>query len=425
MVCQDLTISILGSCGGVAKATLAILNRSVVDLHDPLHQHMKCCKIHLVDWKQKDIEYYRSFSPNLVNQMCLHQFDLNNKETVLEHLKVTNTSLVIDVSWADTVDMIDCCNELGISYLNTALENTMVDQNENLEGFTLIERYRIFENHRSKFTNMKGILCSGMNPGVVQWMALTMLKEIPDEFPLACYIVENDNTFYRDISHLKAKTIYSSWSPECFLDEAILNYPMFITHHVPHFLYSPVYGLEFKVSLGHLQFYGCLMPHEEVLSMGRLYDMEIGFIYKVNDYTSDVIRSNLDHAEDLWNWEHKVLDPADAELAGEDLVGVLLVYKDKELFMYNVMDNQSVFSQYKTNATYFQVACGVYGAACSLLLDEIPNGLYYVDELLTKTTTDYGQYVSYYMKDFTIGKNAGSDGTLLNRMRKASKIGGE
>jgi hypothetical protein len=159
--------------------------------------------------------------------------------------------------------------------------------------------------------------------------------------------------------------------------------------------------------------------------MGRLYDMEIGFIYKVNDYTSDVIRSNLDHAEDLWNWEHKVLDPADAKLAGEDLVGVLLVYKDKERFMYNVMDNQSVFSQYKTNATYFQVACGVYGAACSLLLDEIPNGLYYVDELLTKTTTDYGRYVSYYMKDFTIGENAGSDGTLLNRMRKASKIGGE
>ena len=64
------------------------------------------------------------------------------------------------------------------------------------------------------------------------------------------------------------------------------------------------------------------------------------------------------------------------------MVGVLIVYEDKERFMYNVMSNQDVFSLYKVNATYFQVACGVFGALSALLLDDIPDGNYYVDELL-------------------------------------------
>ncbi|MBP1937046.1 hypothetical protein [Paenibacillus sediminis] len=39
-----------------------------------------------------------------------------------------------------------------------------MDDNEEYEGFTLIERYRIFEDNRSRFTNVKAIIGSGMNP---------------------------------------------------------------------------------------------------------------------------------------------------------------------------------------------------------------------------------------------------------------------
>lgn len=107
--------------------------------------------------------------------------------------------------------------------------------------------------------------------------------------------------------------------------------------------------------------------------------MEIGFIYRVNEHTTSQIRAHLDDPDQLWNWKHKVFDPSEAELVGEDLVGVLLVYPDKERYMYNVMSNQVIYGEYGVNATYFQVACGVYGAVCSLLLDdEIEKGLYYV-----------------------------------------------
>ncbi len=215
----------------------------------------------------------------------------------------------------------------------------------------------------------------------------------------------------------KENVVYTTWSPECFLDEAILSYPMFMKNHIPHFLYEKVYDLEFKVTLGDKQFYGCLMPHEEVYTLGQLYDMEAGFLYKINDHTTDLIRSNIDDLEKMWDFGMEVLDPLDAALEGEDLAGVLLVYQDKERYMYNVSNNDSIFAEYKTNATYFQVACGIYASLSVLLLDQIPKGAYYVDELLVKTNNHFGDYLTYYMTDFVRGENMLSDGLLHQRMK--------
>lgn len=418
MADQTSIFTILGSAGGVAKAILSILNKSAEDVNDPIHSYMSNCTIHLLDYNQKEMDYYQQLFPNLKDAFFLHQLDLKESNKLRQHLIRTNTDIVIDVSWADTVEVLQCCNDLGVHYVNSALENTMVDENEDLEGFTLIERYRIFQRNKGRFTDIKAIIGSGMNPGVVQWMATEMIKQIPDETPLGCYIVEHDTSFYADQSRIEKNTIYSTWSPECFLDEALLNVPMFVKQKVPLFLYNHVYEQEFKVALGNKQFNGCLMPHEEVLTLGNLYNMETGFIYRVNEYTTETIRANMENSDDLWNWHHKVLDPADAELIGEDLVGVLLVYKDKERFMYNVKNNKEVFSEYGTNATYFQVASGLYGAISSLLLDHLPLGIYYVDELLLKTESKYGTYIAYYLKDFVVGENHGTDGLMLDRQIK-------
>lgn len=68
-------------------------------------------------------------------------------------------------------------DELGISYVNTALENTMIDENEELyEGFGLIERCRHLEKYKDNFSNLTAIIGSGMNPGVVQWMTRQMQR---------------------------------------------------------------------------------------------------------------------------------------------------------------------------------------------------------------------------------------------------------
>lgn len=417
---NQTVITILGSAGGVAKSILSILNKSVDDKKDPIYNFINNSKIHLIDYKQKKETYYNRLFPNLKDRFELHQFDLKDTTNFIEHLKNSKTAVVIDISWADTIEMLQCCDQLGIKYVNTALENRMVDENEDLyEGFGLIERMRILEKTKHTFTNSSSVIGSGMNPGVVQWMAIELLKsDSSEDVPLACYIVEHDNSFYKNKKKAKENVIYTTWSPECFLDEAILSYPMFMKHRTPLFLYENVYDVEFKVTLGDKQFFGCLMPHEEVYTLGQLYDMEFGFLYKINDHTSELIRSNMEDLDKLWDFEMKVLDPLEATLEGEDLVGVLLVYKDKERYMYNVLRNDSIFSEYKTNATYFQVACGIYASLSVLLLDQIPKGAYYVDELLLKTNNHYGQYLTYYMTDFVRGENKHSDGILHERIKK-------
>lgn len=416
---NKIIITILGSAGGVANGILSILNNSVQDEKDPIYREVNNCIIHLIDNQQKDASIYSLSFPNLKDKLITHEFNLKDTAQFTNHLIKTQTSIVIDLSWADTIEMIHCCDQLGVSYVNTALENTMIDENEELyEGFGLIERLRQLEKHKDKILNSTAIVGSGMNPGVVQWMALELLKtDSTENQPIGCYIVEHDNSFYKNKKLAKKNVIYTTWAPECFLDEAILGFPMFMKHKNPLFLYEKVYDLEFKVTLGNIQFYGCLMAHEEVYTLCKLFDMEGGFLYKVNDHTTNLIRSHLDDVDKLWDFEMKVLDPQDAPLTGEDLVGVLLVYPNKERYMYNVLSNEAIFSKYKTNATYFQVACGVYAALSVLLLDQMPKGAFYVDELLLKTENHYGKYLTYYMTDFITGENKQTDGLLHNRMQ--------
>ncbi len=412
-------ISLLGSGGGVAKSLLSILNLASHDKEDPLNYFINSLSLHLIDIKQKPLSYYTEHFPNLKDKITLYEFDVNKGENLKRHLNETNTSIVLDISYGDTVDMLRCCDSLGIAYINTALESVEVDENQYYTGFPLQERYKIFESHRDEFKNTSAIVCSGMNPGVVQWMAIELMNKYPDKNPIGCYIVENDTSFFEEEELADKNTIYTTWFPMGFLDEAINSYPTFMKKHQSLFLYNEIYELEFKVTLGDKQFYGALMPHEEAISLGKIFDMETGFIYKVNDHTTDLIKSNLNNINSLWEKPMKVLDPEETPLKGEDLVGILLVFEDREAFIYNSLSNKKTFERYRTNATYLQVASGVYAALATMVLDNISQGIYYVDELLLNTKNNYGKYISYHLNPFIIGENNHSHGDLLNRMKKA------
>lgn len=418
---NSIVLSILGSCGGVAKSVLSILNKACSDVKDPIHEYISSCKLHLIDKKQKNIKYYSDHFPNIIDKIVLHEFNVDSCKIFKKHLKETCSNIVIDVSFADTVNTLKCCDELGVIYINSAFESIEVDNNPKIAGFSLQERYKIFEKNRCNFKNTLAIICSGMNPGVVQWMAIDLMKKYPDKKPKACYIVEDDTSFFEDKKLINKDTIYTTWYPEGFLDEAIYSYPTFMKKHSSLFLYKEVYELEFKVSLGEKIFYGCLMPHEEAITLGKMYDMEVGFIYKINDHTSNIIKDNLKNLDSLWNRKMQVLDPEITPLIGEDTIGIILAFDDKEAYVYNSLNNYETFKKYGTNATYHQVASGIYGALSTVLLDNLPIGIYYVDELLNCTNSKYGEYLSYHLKEFTFGENKTTDGTLLDRMREIKK----
>ncbi|MGM9989039.1 MAG: S-adenosylmethionine decarboxylase related protein [Bacillaceae bacterium] len=335
-------ICILGSSGGLAKGVLSLLNKSIVDPNSPIYKFLIDCQIHLIDNKQKEFSYFEGNFPHLKEQIALYEYDLQDTERFKEDLINFKISLVIDVSWADTVEMLGCCNELGIIYINSALENRMVDEDPDYWGVGTSARNEIFEDEKPYFQNTTAIIGSGMNPGVVQWMAIELIKK-GNEIPKACYIVEHDTSFFKDESLSNTDTIYATWSPECFLDETIDSFPLFVKNNIQFLMYNEVYEQEFKVSLGDKNFYGYLVPHEEVISLGNLYKFESGFIYRVNEHTTNLIKDNIDNLEVLWNRPMELLDPSKYDLMGEDLVGVLLVYENKEIYMYNVSNNEKVY----------------------------------------------------------------------------------
>ncbi|ULT54623.1 S-adenosylmethionine decarboxylase related protein [Neobacillus drentensis] len=389
---RKLVLTILGSAGGLARSLLALLNKASLDPHDPIQQKLYNSTIHLIDYNQRPLDYYQSICPNLIHQITIHQMDLKDTIILRNYLKESHTSIVIDVSLADTVEMLDCCNQLGVHYVNSALENIYIQDHANeYKGFPLIERLRFFEKYKKEYTNLKAIICSGMNPGVVQWMAIELMNHYPNEQPLACLIVEHDSSFLKLKSGAKKNAVYTTKPPDWFLTSAIQSFPMFMRNRTPLFLYEQVYNLEFMATLGDKQLHGCLMPNEAVYFLCKQFDMEGGYLFKGNDDTECLI--------------------------GENLVGVLLVYPDKERYMYHALSHEGSMERIKTNAAYFQAASGLYAALAVILNDGIANGVYSVDELLVKTNNHYGQYLSCHLTDFVCGENAQTDGLLFKRMK--------
>ena len=75
---NSLSITLLGSAGGAAKAVLAILNQAIANEKDPIYKVLKNAKFHLVDIKQKDRNYYDELFSNLKDQLYLYEINLQN-----------------------------------------------------------------------------------------------------------------------------------------------------------------------------------------------------------------------------------------------------------------------------------------------------------------------------------------------------------
>jgi hypothetical protein len=58
----------------------------------------------------------------------------------------------------------------------------------------------------------------------------------------------------------------------------------------------------------------------------------------------------------------------------------------------------------------------VYAAAAVILLDGIAPGVHWVHDLTEADDSRYGDYVTYYLREYVTGMNEQSDGLLLARL---------
>jgi homospermidine synthase len=123
---------------------------------------------------------------------------------------------------------------------------------------------------------------------------------------------------------------------------------------------------------------GCLVIHEENLSVSQKYDLPSKFIYAVHPQTMEKLLRTYKKEKNVHRKDLELADNINTVLDGSDNIGVLLQYPNKKVYYFNTVANTSVIG---TSATYTQVAVGVFAALFVLLFDKLKKGTYFVEDL--------------------------------------------
>ncbi|MCX7887915.1 MAG: saccharopine dehydrogenase NADP-binding domain-containing protein [Verrucomicrobiae bacterium] len=277
--------------------------------------------------------------------------------------------IVLDVSTHPTLPILAAVNAAGASYLNTSLND------DRLEAGDLVRR--IYP-QRERPRNAAHILCTGMNPGVVNM--------------LVCHGIEHFGK-PRQILHLEYDTSVPvsgwrpivTWSKQEFLTETAWNrtgyyngktlcrYPGNAIEHrepIQHWL-RLISGLDHHPK-------AFLVLHEENLTVGRRFGVPSRFLYALHPRTMRYLVARHRQNGTLRPHDLEQADNVAERLEGSDLVAVCLEYAHQRVYYVNQLPNSAVLG---TNATCAQVAVGIFAALFTLLYDQLKPRIYFVEDL--------------------------------------------
>lgn len=375
-------LMVLGASGGLANAVL----------HSLLHHRGLFNKLILLDKNKKVLENKYLDHKNLEYTFIHKELKSSRINDYFHLLNKHKINLVLDLTDAETIPIIKATNEAGIDYINTSINDDTKTSSELIS--------EIFAT-RSAWKNARAILCSGMNPGNVNmWVRHGIEKYgIPKE------IIH----FEYDTSMSRKWKAMVTWSIHEFLEEGVYDpggavlgkdkvkwlYPNALLHQVDMKpILSPILKLDKYPK-------GCLVLHEENITIGHRYNIPSKFIYAIHPQTMQALLKMYKKGKNVPRKDLQLADNLKTILDGSDNIGVLLKYKDKKVYYFNSIANTSVVG---TNATYTQVAIGVFAALFTLLFDKLKNGTYFVEELYD---TQYKNYMfdNIRVQEFVFNRN--------------------
>ena len=361
---------ILGASGGLANAVL----------HSLVHHRNLFNKLVLLDKNKKIIKNpyldHKSLSYTFIHK----ELRPEQQQPYLSLLKKYKIGIVLDLTDAASIPLIEATNQAGVDYVNTSINDEIKTDSELMQ--------EIFSK-RKKWNKGRHILCSGMNPGNVNmWVRHGVEKfGVPEE------VIH----FEYDTSMSRKGRALVTWSVHEFLVEEVrdpggialgrnkvkLLYPNALAHQVDMKpILKPILKLEKYPQ-------GCLVLHEENLSISRKYDLPSKFIYALHPQTMETLAKIYKKEKNVHTKDLQKGDNLTTILDGSDNIGALLRYKDKKVYYFNSIANTSVIG---TNATYTQVTVGVFAALFVLLFDNLKKGTYFVEDL-------YDTHYKYFMFD--------------------------
>lgn len=345
---------LIGFNGGVGRAVLSLLKRS-----EPGARLMSGIDtLFLADREPSPVGLP-------IRSQVLPSTAVESPETLEKLIREHDLDQVIDLSSIDTIDATRVCDDLGVNFLCTSIEEW--PGGETVPTDEAIARLK--PPHRPELTNRRHLVGSGANPGIVNALVFAAMEELAKRVGVeptvealdlqSILITEEDTT--REPGVRYADDVFPmTWSPGHCLEEifeprsfAARKGQVVDLHHRPTERF-------YRARCGDRMIEGMAVPHEETKTLAwRLPGVEIAFIYRIPEAARRALAARPDwDASSPWR-THRLVPPASVNLAGEDRVGVLLCSRRFGELWMGFSTNVEKGQPYKTNATQLQVAAGV------------------------------------------------------------------
>ena len=359
-------ILIIGACGGVGRAFLRTLARD----------RGRLGKLVLVD-KQEPLLDDR-FLPHQKLDYEFKKMAIDVEKRQQDYLRLLKThgiDIVIDLSVNETRAMLEVADRAGVSYINTGVANRP-GENFSEVVLDLVKR-------KTSSWNAPHILCSGMNPGVVNmWVRRGIEKS---GVPKSIVHFEYDTG-----QPVDGGVPIIAWSRETLVDEIVNDPAGYVEGRNKIRLVQPN-PLKNRVSMEEvlrpimsLPVYpkGFLLLHEENITLGHEYNVPSRFIFSLKTETMDYLEEVYDKNREVPLDTLALGDNKKVLLKGEATVGVCLEYEDAREYFFNTTAQGAILG---VSGSCLQVAAGLHAALWTVIEDPLAKRVYFVEDLLGTT----------------------------------------
>ncbi len=304
-------------------------------------------------------------------------------------------NVVLDVTDLDTLPVLSATDAAGVSYINTAL---------NESGRGIAEVVSGVHPTRGDQRRAPHILSSGMNPGVVNLWVWHGFQQYGA--PLEIVHFEYDTsvpvTGWRPIITWSRKEFLTEtvWEPTGQVVNGELR--MCSGNAVQHRedlrpIMQPLIELPEYPR-------GMLVLHEENVKLGAKLGASSRYVYAIHPRTMTYLEQLLRQRGGIEIGDLELGDNTSIPLVGSDTIGVCLCYADKRVYYLNSLANSEVTG---TNATCAQVAVGADAALHALFSERLAPRIYFASDLYDTVYSDV-VFGALRVEHFVFEKEQGS-----------------
>lgn len=310
-------------------------------------------------------------------------------------LRRKEINVVLDVTDLDTLPVLTATDAVGVSYVNTSL---------NEAGRGIAEVVSDVHSTRDRPSLAPHILSSGMNPGVVNLWVWHGFQHYgaPSEIVHFEYDTSVPTTGWQPMI---------TWSRKEFLTETVWE----PTGRVVNGELQMCSGnsLQHREDLSpvmrpviDLPDYprGLLVLHEENVKLGAKLRASSKYVYAIHPQTMSFLEQRWRKRGRVEIDDLLIGDNTSIALEGENTIGVCLDYPDKRVYYLHSLANREVIG---TNATCAQVAVGADAALHALFPERLKSRIYFASDLYDTVYRDVA-FSGLHAQHFVFANENGS-----------------